>query len=562
VNVVLVLMLGLPAVGALAAALLPREREEQAKVLALGVSLVVLALAIVATASFDTRGPRFQLTTSVPWIPDFGVGFALGVDGIALVMLLLVAVLTPIVVLASWRETSPGRRSMRSYFAFLLLLEACLVGNFAATDVFLFYVFFEVMLIPMYFLIGSFGGPRRQYAAMKFFVYSLLGGLVMLAAVIGLYVVSSQQLGHGTFAFDALNRLVIDPNAQKLLFGGFFLAFAIKAPLVPLHTWLPDAGAEAPIGSAVLLVGVMDKVGTFGFLRYCLPLFPDASRWFAPVVLVLAVVGVLYAALLAMGQSDMKRLVSYTSISHFGFIALGIFAFTPEAGSGAVLYMVNHGISTALLFVVVGMLIARGGSRQVRDYGGVARYAPLLAGTFLIAGLATLSLPGTNSFASEFLVLIGAFPVHPVYTIVATAGIILAALYVLLWYQRTMHGPPHGVLLEGDPVSDEDVDAVPEPTGTGAPAAGAGHGGATATAVLTAPTGTPVPRPPRLRIRDLGRREIAVVTPLIAIIIGTGVYPQPLLDLIRPAVAATMSDVGANPAGITPAHAPVPGGGK
>jgi NADH-quinone oxidoreductase subunit M len=224
--------------------------------------------------------------------------------------------------------------------------------------------------------------------------------------------------------------------------------------------------------------------------------------------------------------------------------------------------MVNHGISTALLFVVVGMLIARGGSRQVRDYGGVARYAPLLAGTFLIAGLATLSLPGTNSFASEFLVLIGAFPVHPVYTIVATAGIILAALYVLLWYQRTMHGPPHGVLLEGDPVSDEDVDAVPEPTGTGAPAAGAGHGGATATAVLTAPTGTPVPRPPRLRIRDLGRREIAVVTPLIAIIIGTGVYPQPLLDLIRPAVAATMSDVGANPAGITPAHAPVPGGGK
>jgi NADH-quinone oxidoreductase subunit M len=560
VNVVLVLMLGLPAVGALAAALLPREREEQAKVLALGVSLVVLVLAIVATASFDTRGPRFQLTTSVPWIPDFGVGFALGVDGIALVMLLLVAVLTPIVVLASWRETSPGRRSMRSYFAFLLLLEACLVGNFAATDVFLFYVFFEVMLIPMYFLIGSFGGPRRQYAAMKFFVYSLLGGLVMLAAVIGLYVVSSQQLGHGTFAFDALNRLVIDPNAQKLLFGGFFLAFAIKAPLVPLHTWLPDAGAEAPIGSAVLLVGVMDKVGTFGFLRYCLPLFPDASRWFAPVVLVLAVIGVLYAALLAMGQSDMKRLVSYTSISHFGFIALGIFAFTPEAGTGAVLYMVNHGISTALLFLVVGMLIARGGSRQVRDYGGVARYAPLLAGSFLVAGLATLSLPGTNSFASEFLVLIGAFPVQPVYTVLATVGIILAALYVLLWYQRTMHGPPAGVLLEGDPVPEEAIDAIPEPGGGSAPPTGGGGG---ATATLTAPAAAPATgRAPRLRIRDLSRREIAVVSPLIAIIIVTGVYPQPLVDLIRPAVGATMSDVGANPAGITPAHATTSPGGK
>jgi NADH-quinone oxidoreductase subunit M len=474
-------------------------------------------------------------------------------------MLLLVAVLVPIVVLASWRDTSPGRRSMRSYFAFLLLLEGFLVGNFAATDVFLFYVFFEAMLVPMYFLIGSFGGPRRQYAAMKFFVYSLLGGLVMLAAVIGLFVVSSKQLGHGTFAFDALNRLAIDPTAQKLLFGGFFLAFAIKAPLVPLHTWLPDAGAEAPIGSAVLLVGVMDKVGTFGFLRYCLPLFPDASRWFAPVVLVLAVIGVLYAALLAMGQSDMKRLVSYTSISHFGFIALGIFVFTPEAGTGAVLYMVNHGISTALLFVVVGMLIARGGSRQWRDYGGVARYAPLLAGSFLIAGLATLSLPGTNSFASEFLVLIGAFPVQPVYTVLATVGIILAALYVLLWYQRTMHGPPGGVLLEGDPVPDEEVDAIPEPGGDAAPL-GSGGGGATAT--LTAPAAAPAGRAPRLRIRDLSARELAVVTPLIAIIIATGVYPQPLLDLIRPAVAATMSDVGANPNGITPAHATASPGGK
>jgi NADH-quinone oxidoreductase subunit M len=280
------------------------------------------------------------------------------------------------------------------------------------------------------------------------------------------------------------------------------------------------------------------------------------------------VIGVLYAALLAMGQSDMKRLVSYTSISHFGFIALGIFAFTPEAGTGAVLYMVNHGISTALLFVVVGMLIARGGSRQVRDYGGVARYAPLLAGSFFIAGLATLSLPGTNSFASEFLVLIGAFPVQPVYTVLATVGIILAALYVLLVYQRTMHGPPTGVLLEGDPVSDDDVDAIPEPggasapLGTGGPGHGTGSGGATAT--LAPPAAAPAggARSPRLRIRDLSRREIAVVTPLIAIIIATGVYPQPLLDIIRPAVAATMTDVGANPDGITPAHATASPGGK
>ncbi|MBW8765510.1 MAG: NADH-quinone oxidoreductase subunit M [Geodermatophilales bacterium] len=526
----LLAMVAVPAVGAAIVAALPRGRDLLAKQLALAVSLLVLVLAVLATVAFDTHGPRFQLTTSVTWIPDFGVDFALGVDGIALVMLLLIGVLMPVVVGASWNDDIPGR-SMRAYFAWLLLLESMMVGVFAATDVFLFYVFFEAMLVPMYFLIGSFGGPRRQYAAVKFFLYSLVGGLIMLAAVIGLYVVSTGQLQHGTFAFDQLNRLDIDPGVQRLLFLGFFIAFAIKAPLVPFHTWLPDAGAEAPIGGAVLLVGVLDKVGTFGFLRYCLPLFPEASREFAPLVLVLAVAGILYAALLAMGQSDMKRLVSYTSISHFGFIALGIFAFTTEAGTGAVLYMVNHGIATGLLFLIVGMLIARGGSRQIGDYGGIAAKAPVLAGAFLIAGLASLSLPGTNSFVSEFLVLIGSFPTRPVFTVIATTGMILAALYILLMYQRTMQGPPGGVLLQESPA---EADAAREPV----------HGGGTATAVttVTAPRRT-------LRVLDLDRRELAVVTPLIALIIALGVYPQPLLDIIAPAVSATMSDVGAHGAG-------------
>ncbi len=537
----LLAMIAVPAVGAAVVAALPKGRDGTAKQAALGVSLVVLLLAVLATVAFDSGGERFQLTTSVPWIPDFGVDFALGVDGIALVMLLLIGVLVPVVVLASWRDEPTGQRSMKTYFAWLLLLESFMVGVFAATDVFLFYVFFEAMLVPMYFLIGSFGGPRRQYAAVKFFLYSLVGGLVMLASVIGLYVVSAGELGEGTFAFDALRQIEIDPGVQKLLFLGFFVAFAIKAPLVPFHTWLPDSGAEAPIGGAVLLVGVLDKVGTFGFLRYCLPLFPDASRDLAPYVLVLAVAGVLYAALLAMGQSDMKRLVSYTSIAHFGFIALGIFAFTTEAATGAVLYMVNHGIATGLLFLVVGMLIARGGSRQVGDYGGVARQAPLLAGVFLVAGLASLALPGTNSFVSEFLVLIGSFPTRPVFTVLATVGIVLAALYVLLVYQRTMHGPPRGVLLE-----------APE---TPAPVAGAGGGGATAaTATLDAPAAAPA----RLRVRDLDRRELAVAAPMVALIIALGVYPQPLIDLVEPAVAATMSDVGADPAGVEP-EAPVEG---
>jgi NADH-quinone oxidoreductase subunit M len=534
----LLAMIAVPAVGSAAVAALPRGRDLLAKQVALGVSLLVLVLTVLATVAFDTGGPRFQLTTSVSWIADFGVSFALGVDGIALVMLLLIGVLVPVVLLASWADTMPAHRSMRSYLAWLLLLEAMMVGVFAATDVFLFYVFFEAMLVPMYFLIGSFGGPRRQYAAMKFFLYSLFGGLVMLAAVIGLYVVSNSQLGKGTFAFDALRQLDIDPGVQKLLFLGFFLAFAIKAPLVPFHTWLPDSGAEAPIGGAVLLVGVLDKVGTFGFLRYCLPLFPDAARDLAPWILVLAVIGILYAALLAMGQSDMKRLVSYTSIAHFGFIALGIFAFTTESTTGAVLYMVNHGIATGLLFLVVGMLIARGGSRQIRDYGGVAAKAPMLAGALLIAGLASLSLPGTNSFVSELLVLIGSFPTRPVFTILATVGIILAALYILLMYQRTMHGPPRGVLL----VDDEAPSAEPAP----AVPAGASVG---ATAVLDAPS-----RARTLRVQDLSRRELAVVAPLIALIVVLGVYPQPLIDLVRPAVAATMVDIGSEPGGITPTH--------
>jgi NADH-quinone oxidoreductase subunit M len=527
----LLLMIAVPAIGAAVVAALPKGRDDLARQISLGLSLVVLVLAVLATVAYDVGGDRFQLTSSVEWIPDFGVSFALGVDGIALVMLLLIGVLVPVVLAASWNDSGPGvdiatdRRPMKAYFAWLLLLEAMMVGVFAATDVFLFYVFFEAMLVPMYFIIGSFGGPRRQYAAVKFFLYSLVGGLIMLAAVIGLYVVSNSQLGEGTFAFDALRQLEIDPGVQKLLFLGFFIAFAIKAPLVPFHTWLPDSGSEAPIGGAVLLVGVLDKVGTFGFLRYCLPLFPDASRYFAPFVLVLSVVGILYAALLAMGQSDMKRLVSYTSISHFGFIGLGIFAFTVEAGTGAVLYMVNHGIATGLLFLVVGMLIARGGSRQISDYGGVAAQAPVLAGAFLIAGLASLALPGTNSFVSEFLVLIGSFPSQPVFTIIATVGMILAALYVLLMYQRTMHGPPRGVLLQEDPAE---------------PALGGGRG---ATAVATAPART------TLRVRDLDRRELAVVTPLIALIIALGVYPQPLLNLIEPAVAATMSDIGADATG-------------
>src|SRR5262249_27022937 len=350
------------------------------------------------------------------------------VDGIALVMLGLIAVIVPLVILYSWNETTetetgvPSKRSSGVYFALLLSLQGMMIGVFAAAAVFLFYVFFEVMLVPMYFLIGSFGGARRQYAAVKFFLYSLVGGLFMLAAVIGMWV-----LGGHTFDWATLTSVDFSTTAQRWLFLGFFLAFAIKAPFFPFHTWLPDAGGAAPAGAAALLVGVLDKVGTFGILRYCLPLFPEASRYFAPLALALALVGIIYAALLAVGQNDLKRLVAYTSVAHFGFIGIGIFAFTTQAGSGAVLYMFNHGLATGLLFLVIGMLVARRGSAMVGDFGGAGRYVPVIAGVLFFAGLASLALPGTAPFVSEFLVLIGTFTVNQTVAVIATTGIILAA---------------------------------------------------------------------------------------------------------------------------------------
>jgi NADH-quinone oxidoreductase subunit M len=344
----------------------------------------------------------------------------------------------------------------------------------------------------MYFLIGSYGGQRRQYAAVKFFLYSLVGGLFMLAAVIGLWVV-----GGKTFDWQTLTQIDMSTGTERWLFLGFFVAFAIKAPFFPFHTWLPDAGGAAPAGAAALLVGVLDKVGTFGILRYCLPLFPEASRWFAPWAVALAVIGIIYAALLAIGQNDLKRLVSYTSIAHFGFIGVGIFAFTTQAGTGAVLYMLNHGLATGLLFLVVGMLVSRRNSALVSDFGGAGKLMPLLAGVLFFAGLASLALPGTAPFISEFLVLIGTFTVNKPVAVIATAGIILAAAYVLWMVQRTTQGTLNPALSEAEPMR-----------------------------------------------RDLTMREKVVVAPLILLLLLLGFYPKPVTDVINPAVQATMQDIG------------------
>lgn len=545
-NLLLLTLLVLPLVGSVVVAAL-RGDARLAKLVAFGFSIASLALTAVVWFAYSVAdaaaGTRFQLEFSVPWIPAFGTTFALGIDGIALVMLALIALLVPIVLGFSWEEKLPEGRTVAGFYALVLAMQSLLVGVFAATDVFLFYVFFEAMLVPMYFMIGRFGGPRRQYAAVKFFLYSLLGGLIMLASVIGLFVVSEEQLGEGTFTWVELQRMAagVDEGTQIWLFLGFFLAFAIKAPLVPFHTWLPDAGAEAPVGAGVLLVGVLDKVGTFGLLRYCLPLFPLASQRLAPLVLTMAVIGVLYGALLAVGQTDLKRFVSYTSIAHFGFIALGIFSFSTQAFAGASLYMVNHGISTGMLFIMVGLLIIRGGSRLIADYGGVSTLAPLLAGSFLIAGLSSLALPGTNSFISEFLVLVGSYPRQPVYTILATIGIIFAALYVLWVYQRTMQGPVRGVAVLAA------TSAAPVGGSTSAGSSAVLGGGSTSGTMLDpaveagrSTSGFP----------DLGRREIAVLTPLIVLIVVLGFFPGPVLDVINPSVTATLNEVGlADPVG-------------
>ena len=543
-NVLLLALMLLPLVGALV--LYPLRRNVQlAKQTAMGFALAEVALVAVVWAAYSVpdaeAGVRFQLEFGLDWIPAFGTRFALGIDGVALVLLAMTAFLVPGLLLFSWNEDLPEGRTHSGYFALLLATEATLMGVFTATDVFLFYVFFEAMLIPMYFLIGRFGGPRRQYAAVKFFLYSLFGGLIMLASLIGMYVVSRDQLGAGTFSWADLQRIAanVPESTQIWLFLGFFVAFAIKAPLVPFHTWLPDAGAEAPIGAGVVLVGVLDKVGTFGFLRYCLPLFPLASQRLAPLVLILAVIGILYGALLAVGQSDMKRFVSYTSIAHFGFIAVGIFSFSSQALAGSSLYMVNHGLSTGMLFVMVGLLVVRGGSRLVEDYGGVAKIAPLLAGCLLLAGLSSLALPGTNSFVSEFLVLVGSYPREPVYTVLATVGIVFAALYVLWFYQRTMQGPLRGAAVLGALER-----AVPAGASAGRSSSAGGPGSMLDPDIAARRDSTGFP--------DLSRREIAVLTPLIIGIMVLGFVPGPVLDVINPSVVATMNEVGlADPVGGT-----------
>jgi NADH-quinone oxidoreductase subunit M len=348
------------------------------------------------------------------------------------------------------------------------------------------------MLVPVYFLIGGYGSGERTAAAVKFLLYSLFGGLLMLASIIGLYVLSGEQGGH-TFNIAALSQLEMSSTTQNFLFLGFFIAFAIKAPLFPFHTWLPDAAKSATPGTSVLLLGVLDKVGTFGMIRYCLALFPEATKTFTPLIITLSVISIVYGAFLAIGAKDIKRLIAYTSISHFGFITLGIFAMTTQGHSGATLYMFNHGFSTAALFLVAGWMISRRGSSTIADFGGLQRVTPVMAWSFFIAGMSSLALPGLSSFVSEFLVLVGTFTRYPVAAVIATFGIVLAALYVLIPVQRALHGPT---------------------------------------------------TPGNENLADLNIREKLAIAPVIAVIVFLGFYPAPALNIINPAAAHVLSQIG------------------
>lgn len=472
----------LPLISAGLIALIQIKNSELIKRAAFIATLIVAAASVFMAISFDKNSDQLQFIQKNSWIPAFNINFSVGIDGISLVLILLSTILVPIVILATWNESDNGRWSSKVFYILILVLESLMIGVFAANDLFLFYVFFEAMLIPVYFLIGGYGTGEKSAAAIKFLLYSLFGGLLMLASIIGVYIISSDQIG-ATFDLTQLATLEIDNQTENFLFLGFFIAFAIKAPLWPFHTWLPDAAKAATPGTSVLLLGVLDKVGTYGMIRFCIQLFPDASKTFTPAIITLAVISIIYGAFMAIGQKDIKGLIAFTSISHFGFISMGIFAMTIQGMSGANLYMVNHGFSTAVLFLIAGWMISRRGSSTISDFGGLQRVTPVMAWSFFIAGMSSLALPGLSSFVSEFLVLVGTYTRYPVAAIIGTLGIVLAALYILIPVQKALHGP----ITSGNE-----------------------------------------------NLKDLNLREKIAISPVVLIIVFMGFYPKPILDLINP----------------------------
>ncbi len=481
----------LPLVGAVLLLPLDRRQEAVVKHLAFGVSLVTFLVSLTLYRGFRLDVPGMQFTEQAAWIGWLGAEYHVGVDGISLLLVLLTTFLSAIAILSSHSAVAT---SVKEYMVCMLLLETGMLGVFVSLDLVLFYVFWEGMLIPMYFLIGIWGGPRRIYATLKFFLYTMAGGVLMLVGLIALYFLSGARPG-GEYTFDLLRLtgLRLPFGTQVWLFLAFAVAFAIKVPMFPFHTWLPDAHVEAPTAGSVILAGILLKMGTYGFLRFALPLFPDATRYFTPLFSWLAIIGILYGALVSMVQPDLKKLVAYSSVSHLGFVMLGIFALTSQAVAGAILQMVNHGLSTGALFLLVGMLYERRHTRMIQDFGGLARIIPVFTAVFLVVTLSSIGLPGLNGFVGEFLILVGTFRVNVLYAVLATTGIILAAVYMLWMFQRVMFGP------------------------------------------VTAEANR--------RLTDLTPREVAVLVPVLVVIVWIGIYPQPFLRTTEASVRQLLAQV-------------------
>ncbi len=504
-----------PLVGMVALLFIRKEDATRIKVAGIATSLLTFVFSLHLYFHFDPQLSGFQFVQNVPWIAGLNISYHVGIDGLSLLMILLTTFLTPLALLGTWNSVE---QRIRPYTMMILLLETGMIGVFASLDLFLFYIFWEAMLIPMYFIIGLWGGQERVYAAVKFFLYTLLGSLLMLVAILALGT-SATVFSGGTFTTNVVALYEIAPRlpatVQLWMFLAFALSFAIKVPLFPLHTWLPDAHVQAPTAGSVILAGVLLKMGTYGFIRFCVPLFPAATIQLAPVVSVLAVIGIVYGALVSMVQTDIKKLVAYSSVSHLGFVMLGIFAMTEEGMQGAIIQMVNHGLSTGALFLLVGMIYERTHTRAISEYGGVAKLMPVFATFFMIISLSSIGLPGLNGFVGEFLILLGTFKSallgNHAYAVFAALGVIFSAVYLLWMYQRVMLGPVReGALYHGHTLT------------------------------------------------DLTKREIATMVPIVIFIVWIGVYPGTFLTKSAEITKRTVHLIETIQRGVQPGYADLP----
>ncbi len=482
----------LPLIGSFMIFFIMNGEEEvvshNAKLAALWTSLVtlLLSISILFHEGFDPASASYQLVETADWLPQMGIYYRMGVDGISLPFILLTALLTPICILVSWKGITT---KVRGYMAAFLALESFLIGVFCATDLMLFYVLWEAMLIPMFLIIGVWGGERRVYAALKFFLYTFIGSVLMLVAILYIYFAAGE-----TYDMSLLSNLVIDEGAQKWLWLAFFAAFAVKVPMWPFHTWLPDAHVQAPTAGSVILAGVLLKMGAYGFLRISLPVLPEASAFFAPLVFTLSVIAIIYAALVALAQHDVKKMIAYSSVSHMGFITLGIFAATTESIQGSLMQMVNHGIVSSALFMLIGVVYDRMHTRELSRFGGLVKVIPLYSLVFLLFVMASVALPGTNSFVGEFLILVGSFQVAQTATIFATLGVVLGAAYMLWLTKRMIFGVPTTAEVK--------------------------------------------------RLEDMDKREIIMFVPLIILMLGLGLYPAALLDITHASAENLVNSLG------------------